>query len=222
MFTTEYTLRFPRILKVRTDKSYNEILSAEELAALTSENKPVLKLTKAHISLEDVENLFKVTRKGKKKTWNSEIVEEAEVKNDILKGYEFCVLTGTDEWPKQDVHKAILENGGAVVLTEGPNTFCLLVGNVHPKIKIFKNIKAKYDIVKLDWLSRVLENGSFFHYEPDDCVYIFDNSKVKRLFRHDRFGDSFTAPVTVSSVVKFLENVEKSVRSVIAFYIIPV
>lgn len=211
LFTTGYTLRFPRILHVRIDKPYKDVLTMAELNALTVENKPVLKLTKAHINMEDIENLVKATRTKKKKFYSEPTVEIEEVKTGILKNYEFCVSSGSEAWPKRDIQKVILENGGRITLTEGPNTLCLLAVDGDPKINFFRDIKAKYDIVKLDWLSSVLENGTFFYYEPHDCLYLSENSKIKALFTHDRFGDSYVEPVDVVSVEKVLTNVAQSV-----------
>lgn len=210
LFTTGYTLRFPRILRVRADKPYKDVFTWAQLNELTSEDKPVLKLTKAHITMDDIENLVKSTRTRKRKFYSEPNVEVEEVKTRILKNYEFCVLSGSDEWPKQEVQKAVLENGGSLTLTEGPNTFCLIAKDDDPKITIFKEIKSKHDIVKLNWLRRVLDDGSFFHYEPSDCLFMSENSKTKQLFTYDRFGDSYVEPVTVDSIKRILENVEKS------------
>lgn len=212
LFTTGYTLRFPRILHVRIDKPYKDVLTMAELNELTVENKPVLKLTKAHIHMEDIENLMKIKRTKKKKFYSEPTVGIEEVKTGILKNYEFCVSSGSETWPKREIQKAILENGGRITLTERPNTLCLLAVDGDPKIKIFTDMKAKYDIVKLDWLASVLENGTFFYYEPNDCLYLSEDSKIKAFFTHDRFGDSYVEPVTVATVEKILMNVEQSVR----------
>lgn len=209
LFTTGYTLRFPRILHIRKDKRYKEVLTLSELDTLTLQNKPVLKLTKAHITMEDIENLMKVTRTRKRKFYSEEIVEVAEVKTGILQNYEFCVLSGTEDWPKNEVQKDILENGGRLTLTEGSRTLCLLAQNDDPKTITFKNVKSKHDIVKLQWLKTVLEVGTFFHYEPTDCIYISDSSKRRHL-THDRFGDSYMEPVTILSIEKILSNVQQS------------
>lgn len=209
LFTTGYTLRFPRILHIRIDKPYKEILTLLELDTLTLENKPVLKLTKAHITMEDIDNLMKVIRTRKRKFYSEEIVEVAEIKTGILQNNEFCILSGTEDWPKNEIQKNILENGGRLTRTEGPRTLCLLAKNDDPKIITFKHVKSKHDIVKLEWLKSVLEVGTFFHYDPTDCLYISEDSK-RRLFTHDRFGDSYTELVTISSIEKILSNVQQS------------
>lgn len=210
LFTTGYTLRFPRILRVRTDKPYKDILTLSELKALTLQDKPVLKLSKSHITMEDIKNLMKTTHTRKRKFYSEMLVEVEEIETEILKNYEFCVLSGTEEWPKEEVQKTILENGGTLALTEGPNTLCLLAKDDDPKITTFNKIKSQHDIVRLCWLKRVLEDGTFFHYEPNDCLYMSDNSKIKIFFTHDRFGDSYIEHVTISSIDKVLANVERS------------
>lgn len=210
LFSTGYTLRFPRILHIRTDKPHKDILTVSELNALTLENKAVLKLTKTHVTLEDIENLIKLTRPRRKKVFSEPVVDVAEVKTGILKNYEFCVLSGTIDWPKEEVQKAILENGGNITLTESTRTLCLLAKDDDLKVAIFKDIKSKHDIVKLQWLRRVLENGEFSHYQPSDCLYMSESLKVKNMFMEDRFGDSFMDYVTISSIEPILKNVEQS------------
>lgn len=94
-------------------------MTANELNELTLSNKLVQKLSKCHITVQDIENMCLTTRKSKRKLYISTQIEDVESVNDILKGYEFCVLTGTSDWSKEAVQKRILENGGTVVLTEG-------------------------------------------------------------------------------------------------------
>lgn len=68
--------------------------------------------------MEDIEN-SQNTRKVRKRKYQAPELAIVEKKTDILKGLECFVLSGTKEWCIQGIQKAIQENGGEIVLTEG-------------------------------------------------------------------------------------------------------
>lgn len=116
-FKTEWTLRFPRIQKIRLDKLYNDCLTLTELLELINSAKYARKLTKRHLDLDDL----KITEKERKHSRRVVHVEQqpVEQKSSLLDGYEFCVLTGAEAWKKEDVEIEIRENGGTIVRNEG-------------------------------------------------------------------------------------------------------
>lgn len=105
-------------MKIRSDKLYYECLSTNELTELTYGNKPVEKLSKCHILIEDIENMQSSVR-NRKRRYQAPIISIAEQKSEFLKGFEFCILTGNKDWTLEDIQKVIQENGGEIVLTEG-------------------------------------------------------------------------------------------------------
>ncbi|KAF5275361.1 hypothetical protein FQR65_LT04189 [Abscondita terminalis] len=202
-FKTDYTLRFPRIQKIRLDKLYHECLTLTELLELTGSSKPVQKLSKRHLEISDLEVVEK-ERKVRRRYANVEMIP-VEEKADFLAGYEFCVLTGCEEWKKEDVEICIRENGGTVVLNEGPSTFCIVVGDFHPRVNTCKQFGSLCDMVKLKWLKKVLDTKVFKLFSPMDCICATKETKNRFLNEFDKYGDSYledTKPDTIEDVVE--------------------
>lgn len=204
-FKTNYTLRFPRIQKIRLDKSYYECLSLKELEELTGSLKPVQKLSKRHLELSDLEVVEK-ERKVRRRYVNVEMPEVGK-KTELLAGYEFCVLTGCDEWKKEEVETCIRENGGTIVLNEGTSTFCLLVGDDHPRINTCKQYGSQCDLVKLKWLRNILDTRKFTLFSPLDCICACKKTKNRFLSEYDKYGDSYLEDTTPEIIPNIIESV---------------
>ncbi|XP_031347171.1 DNA ligase 4 isoform X2 [Photinus pyralis] len=206
-FSTRYTLRFPRILKIREDKPIYDCLTSTELEELAG-TKVVQKLGKRHIELSDLEVVEK-ERKVRRKYVPNEI-KPVESKSEILTGYEFCVLSGYEDWRKDDVEVAIREHGGSVVLVERNATLCILAGDDHPRVNICKQQNAKCDVVKLEWLRKIVNTGKFAAYTPFDLLHTCRKTRDRFLGEYDKYGDSYTVKITVDDVPKIMESVKES------------
>ncbi|XP_026470938.1 DNA ligase 4-like [Ctenocephalides felis] len=164
-FKTNYTLRFPRVEKIRYDKPWHSNYSNVE------------KLTTRHININDIEQDVNTSSKSPRKQTRIEpapISLQLDSKkvliisnnNDFI-GKEFCVLTGTPELTKPEIEKKIIENGGAVVQNAGPKTNCVLVGKISMRVTSHINLlkvnetEDATDVVHVSWLLRCFQNGPF-------------------------------------------------------------
>ncbi|KAF2895633.1 hypothetical protein ILUMI_10543 [Ignelater luminosus] len=206
-FKTEWTLRFPRIQKIRLDKHYNDCLTLTELLELINSAKYVKKLTKRHLELDDL----KLTEKERKHSRRDVHIEQqpVEQKSSLLDEYEFCVLTGSEAWKKDDIEIEIRENGGTVVRNEGTNTLCILVGDDHPRIETCKQYDAPYDLVKVEWLRSILDAQEFKMYTPKDMLHISKKTKEQFSINYDKYGNTYTEEDTLSSIQDIIPQVEK-------------
>lgn len=189
-------------------------MTTSELRELTAGGKAVEKLGKRHLYLEDIENAQNTSRPKKLRYQAPELVT-AEEKTGILRGYEFCVLTGNSQWKKEEVQKEILENGGKIVLTESSNTFCILVGDHHPRINVIRETNAQFDVIKICWLRHVLDNGAFLEYEPSDAIHLSKCSQLRSKRFFDKYNDHYTRPATANSLQEVFEAIELSVSVLI-------
>lgn len=133
-----------------------------------------------------------------------------EEKTKILEGYEFFVLTGTAEWERDKVENVIRENGGTIVRIERDSTLCILVGSEHPRVQISKQQNANYDLVKLEWLKRVLDAGKFSMYTPFDMLHTGTKTKYYFMSRYDMYGDSYTEKATYETLQLSMQMVDYS------------
>ncbi|KAK5642584.1 hypothetical protein RI129_008751 [Pyrocoelia pectoralis] len=207
-FNTKYTLRFPRILKIRLDKPIYDCLSLSELEELAG-TKAVQKLSKRHIELSDLEVVEK-EKKIRRRYVPAEI-KPVEAKSDILSGYEFCVLSGYEDWGKDDVEISIRERGGSVVLVERSTTLCILAGDDHPRINICKQQNGQCDVVKLEWLRNIINTEEFTLYTPLHMYHICKKTRNRFLGEYDKYGDSYTKNITEEDVPNIIESVKQSV-----------
>lgn len=186
-YETPYTIRFPRIIKINDTKPHYECFSLNELLNYTKSNHPVIKLSKRHLTMTDL-----IVHKKIKKT--KQIIlpiqyENVERISSIFKGYEFCVWTGNDKYSKVDIEKLIAENGGSITQFERVETFCILIGNYTIQLDRSDIIK---DVVKLNWLFRIIDNGDFEMYDNNDLLCCTPESKLRLIAEYDQHGDSYT------------------------------
>lgn len=211
-FATDYTLRFPRILKIRDDKNYYECMTTSELKEMVGGHNVIIqKLNNRHLYMEDFENIESGLSAKKRKRYEAPQLLPVEEKSKILEGYEFCVLSGSPDWDKEDIKTAIRENGGTVVLTERRDTFCIIAERNHPRIEFLMNTNAETDIVKPAWLKDVLNRGVFYMYKLQDAVYLNRRSQCRISRLCDRYKDYYCEDATESSILDVFEEVEKLV-----------
>ncbi|XP_065166013.1 DNA ligase 4 [Atheta coriaria] len=204
-YATKYTLRFPRILCLRLDKNFDDCLTTDELTSLTEGSSVVQKLNKRHLELEDLVIPSKPSKRRKKEL-NFELLP-VDIVSDILLGYTFVVLTGIGDWTKDMVEKAVRENGGTLAIDCTPDTLCMLVGDDHIRTQTYT---GEVDIVKVDWLRHVLNEGEFMMYEPFDVVKMSEKSKRRFMQEFDHFGDSYVIPADKTSLKKVFNEYLKS------------
>lgn len=208
-YKTPYTLRFPRIQKLRLDKSIHDCMTLEEFNNLTTAaNKPVQKLYKRHFDMSDFEETEVKKQKKEKIISNAVPNVKVEEKSNLLSGLEFFVLTGTKDWPKPDVELAIKEHGGNCVQLEREQTYCILLGDDHPRATIYKGPK---DIVLLNWLKSVIDEGKLSFYRRNQILHLSEKTRMQFLAEFDKFDDSHTEETNEEELKEIIHNIDDNV-----------
>lgn len=96
-------------------------------------------------------------------------------------------------------------------LFTGKNTFCILVGEHHPRVDTCKKFDVQVDVVQLTWLDRVLKTNEFEMYGPYDVLHVCRKTKQRFIIEYDKYGDSYNQNSTVTLLQKTLEIVQNSV-----------
>ncbi|KAG5891388.1 hypothetical protein JTB14_020116 [Gonioctena quinquepunctata] len=193
-YKTSYTLRFPRILKIRDDKPVEECMSINEFLDLTKNNKAIIKLNKRSIELDEI--LKTKVRKVKKKTVIMPTIYDCEKVSDLLEGYNIFVLSGRVDLDKEKAESIIKRAGGTVSYMVKEKVDIILVGERTEKVGQLMKKFPQYDIINLSWLSRVIEDGNLLGYEQEEVYYLGWNYKNCLSDELDKFGDSFTIDTT--------------------------
>ncbi|KYB25658.1 DNA ligase 4-like protein, partial [Tribolium castaneum] len=192
-----YTLRFPRVLKIRDDKPVDECFSINELLELAGQNKPVIKLNKRHIELSEISAKARPAKKIKLEVIKSDLLTES---GDFLTGKRFYVDSGTQKWGLDDIYHAIKKAGGEISYRVEPNVDVILVSKVGKKVAELMKQPNHFDIVHVDWLHRVMEYRELVDYKPGEMFYKGTNFRRDVGSDSDRFGDSFREEATKESL----------------------
>lgn len=163
-YKTGCSLRFPRVMKIRNDKSWKDCMTYEELKQLQKQGKL---FGKKHVEEEDGildSDEPKVKRRrggGAKKIAKPTVaahlrgvnVEMVEKLDELLKDKEICVVNTERNKNKIQLESDIVSHGGTIVQHPTENTWCCVAAKSSLKVK---NMIAgkKNDVVKVDWLLR--------------------------------------------------------------------
>lgn len=206
---TPYTLRFPRILQIRSDKPVHECMDINDLLDLSQQHKPVIKLNKRHITLQEI-----LTQKPRINLKRARLImpkmEDLGERLDILKNYTIHVLNGTEEKSKDFIEDLVAHVGGKISYRLDEKVDIVIVGQLNEK---FKNVKfnpdVKYDLIHVDWLLRIIENKALLSYEPEEVLGVGFNYKNKLCDKVDVCGDGYVEDATEDSLNQCFRNVKK-------------
>ncbi|KAJ8959847.1 hypothetical protein NQ318_011580 [Aromia moschata] len=206
-FKAPYTLRFPRVLKIREDKPVDECLTINELLELTKSNKSVIKLNKRHIELDEI--LRTKTRKLRRTEIIMPTILDDRKVSDILEGYTIFVLNGTEECTKDLAESLIKKAGGTVAYRINEKVDIVLVGTNVPKVKELTGQRNKFDIIDASWLQKVICDGNLLGYDQEEVYCLGNNYKNCLSDELDMYGDSFTVETTVEKLKRTFEIISQ-------------
>ncbi|KAJ8914544.1 hypothetical protein NQ315_010008 [Exocentrus adspersus] len=204
-FKSPYTLRFPRVLQIRYDKPVDECLTINELLDLTKSNKSVIKLNKRNIDLEEI--LKAKVRKIKRRDIIMPTILDDDKVSDILEGYTILVLNGSEQCDKEKVENLVKKAGGTVSYRLNDKVDIVLVGTYNERVKEIVSQKNKFDVINVNWLQRLIEDGNILGYDEEEVYSLGCNYKSSLSDELDVYGDSFTAETTVEKLKKVFHNI---------------
>ncbi|XP_065834565.1 DNA ligase 4-like [Oscarella lobularis] len=202
-FKANFTLRFPRLERIRDDKRWYECMNLDELnrARLTAQGR----LTHRHFD-DDGEDGG--TPKNKRKVairpvrqravaaqFRPADVSSVSQVSKMFEGVEFCIVNGCPgQKTKAELEKAVVEHGASFVQAPGVNTRYVIANKMTMKVKNIISADV-YDVVKAEWLisclnakKRVILTPLHMHHKSPSTAAQFD-------IDFDEFGDSFTHDV---------------------------
>ncbi|KAK3927158.1 DNA ligase 4 [Frankliniella fusca] len=208
-YKTGYTLRFPRVEKVRYDKSWLDCCTTTEFEKLRLSNSG--KLASRHVMASDLDQAH---HKKQPRTKISHTVARdylaadltgSDQRGSLFTGKEICVLSGNDKMSKQEIEKCIYEQGGSVVQNRGPETFCIIAGKEDFRLKNVLGIGV--NVVTVDWFLRVLCEKRLVEWTPRDLRAMSPKTCENMLEKYDRFCDSFHNPTNMETLQFSLDKV---------------
>ncbi|XP_023218047.1 DNA ligase 4-like isoform X3 [Centruroides sculpturatus] len=215
-FKTGCSLRFPRVEKIRYDKSWNQCLTLSELENLRKEGGG--KLAGRYCTITTDQN-YEISPKKRKVILTSvkptvaphfqpADISDIKVKSHMFEEKEFCVINGPPSHSKHTLEKLIAEYGGNITQNPGMNTFCVIVDKVTLKAK---NIIAKkqYNVVKVTWLLKCIDQNSFIPWKPYDLLSSSYSTSERFSEDFDKYGDSYTNNITEFELKEIFQQISE-------------
>ncbi|XP_067928082.1 DNA ligase 4-like isoform X2 [Watersipora subatra] len=207
-FYTGYSLRFPRVDKIRDDKDPTDCLTLNDFSQLRTRRSG--QLTGGLVTDEMLdEPKPKKRRQPAARSVAPTIAQQFKAADtaaitkevDTFDKKEFCVVQGTKVQTKQQLEQEIVKMGGSIVQNAGDNTFCIVTDRI--TIKIRNYMKAnKYNIARVEWLCRCIESQTLQKWEPCDMIHA--SPALQKLFdlEYDRFGDEHSTNTSTEQLRK--------------------
>ncbi|KAL4716641.1 hypothetical protein ACJJTC_008276 [Scirpophaga incertulas] len=219
-FGTDYTLRFPRIVRVREDKPTADIMTLSEFDALVSSPSSVIKLSSQAINQESLsEGNEKVRRKRPTKVievpeqFRTAVSELVEVTSKALAGRKICILSDDVDCKKPELRRIVESHSGIFVSNVGSDTWCAIVGRITGREK--KIIKSEMmDIATTTWLRNLPLSEGPCNLLPIEMLSIKKETRLSLCRDYDIFGDNYTVPVNESTLKTCFEKMENDELSI--------
>jgi DNA ligase-4 len=218
-YKTGFTLRFPRVMKIRTDKSWDQCMTYVEfleLMRLTDGRLSRRKIGDRNDSQEDGPTTGTGKRKqiAPRRTWavlkHFQPVDPSavEVKGDLFANLEFCVMNGDQQQTKSALELMIHSYKGSTVQYPTINTFCVIAARETLKVQNLIS-REMYDVVHYKWLLECVQKESLVALEPRLMIYA--KPETQAVFENDidKFGDSYTHDTTVPLLREVFQHMDK-------------
>lgn len=215
-FATGFTLRFPRMKRLREDKNWDEALSIYEFAQL-----------KEKVEAEEQSKGFTVDSKRKTaKRLKKELViagndtkirtPYAGPRTELFEGLNFCVMSEMlrPKKTKAAIEQIIKSNGGNIFASANAqdDIFCIADKRTIP---VDSRIKLGNSIIKPSWVFDTIaqaerdgpERSKFFiPFEPIHMFYISDKAEDATRANVDQYGDSYARDVTPQELKRIMDD----------------
>jgi hypothetical protein len=225
-----YSLRFPRVKKIRGDKSWFQCIDTVELQKLiecseAAERKSASELMKANFQSKKKRKSANTNLEGsppEKKRGRFDVVAHLQcpdisrikVECDLFAGKELFVYNGARGYSKGEIEVLVARNGGCIVQNPGLDTDYLLAGKISIRVQNFidtaresTNPLESKDIISTDWLLRCLNDCVLTPPATYDLLFVGKATEENIRVSHDIYGDSFTNHATVESLRRSMLNV---------------
>ncbi|XP_055390093.1 DNA ligase 4 isoform X2 [Condylostylus longicornis] len=212
-FKTDFTLRFPRILSIRTDKVWLESTSIQELCNETEENERVKKIYKRNLDAKDFAPAKKIKLLLENPYKSNFIPDNVQRLSSIFENFEFCVLSGSvdGKYSIEDLKKIVVQHGGKVVENPTVRKSCICIaGKMGFRAKKISET-GQHNIIKYSWLIDNFSNRSnikFCRPKPRDIIFATEETESKQVKYFDKYGDSYTDHVDNKELKILFDDIE--------------
>lgn len=212
MYKTGVTLRFPRVEKVRYDKPWYDTLTTKELDSLVKEASG--KLATKH--LLDISDEPPLKRKALPKVEQISLpmhfrpadLSRVVKKDELFSGLEMCIMSGDEDYTKQQLEKIVVEHGGSLTQHPGGNTYCIITDTRSVRVNNYI-ATSTYNVIRPSWVISCKAKCCLVPWGPLDAIHVMEKEKKCMEELYDKFGDSYYEPTEEKTLKRVMENMKK-------------
>ncbi|XP_030510278.1 DNA ligase 4 [Cannabis sativa] len=213
VFAAPYSLRFPRIDRVRYDKPWHECLDVQSFIELVQTGNGTTHKGTDSGGVQQSKKTFTKpsTRKGKR---NLSAVPSHLVRTDIsgvkedtliFSGMMFYFANVPPTHSLESFHKVIAENGGTFSMNLNSSvTHCVAAESKGIK---YQAAKRQGDIVHYSWVLDCCSQRKLIPLQPKYYLFLSDFSKKKLQEDIDEFSDTYYWDLDLADIKQLLSNV---------------
>ncbi|XP_015162903.1 DNA ligase 4 isoform X5 [Solanum tuberosum] len=214
VFAAPYSLRFPRIDKVRYDKPWHECLDVQSFVDLVhSTNGTTQREDNYGIEQDHESKTIRSSRKREKK--NVSAVPSHFVQTDVsrIKGETsmfsdmvFYFANVPSSHTLESLHKMVVEHGGSFSMNLNKSvTHCIAAESRGIK---FQAAKLHGDVIQCSWLFVCCLQKKLLPLQPKYFLFLSDSTKKKMEAEVDEYSDSFYSDISIEEIKLLLRNIE--------------
>ncbi|XP_034199530.1 DNA ligase 4 isoform X1 [Prunus dulcis] len=216
VFSAPYSLRFPRIDRVRYDKPWHECLDVESFIELVHSSNGTTQRGTDYGALQDTKTKHKKSSRKEEKR-NLSVVPSHLVQTDVSSVKEDTLLFSNMMFyfvnvpptnSLDSLHKLVVENGGTFSMNlNNAVTHCVAADSKGIK---YQAAKRHGDIIHFSWVLDCCSQKRLLALQPKYYLFISESSKMKLQEEIDEFSDSYYWDLDLADIKQLLSNMYRS------------
>ncbi|XP_045789619.1 DNA ligase 4 isoform X2 [Trifolium pratense] len=215
VFAAPYSLRFPRIDRVRYDKAWHECLDVQSFIELVQSSNGTTQRDPEYGTNDSKPKRMKSSVRGEKK--NVSIVPSHLSQTDVsgVKGGSlmfsnmmFYFVNVPPSHSLESFHKLVAENGGTFSMNLNNSvTHCVAADNKGFK---FEAAKRRGDVIHYTWVLDCYAQKKLIPLQSKYFLFVSELTKKKLQEEIDEFSDSYYLDLDLRDIKQLLSNINRS------------
>ncbi|KAF9912484.1 DNA ligase (ATP) [Linnemannia zychae] len=211
-YASEYTVRFPRFLRVRDDKDASSCMTMSEVHRMYREFKGKLSMRAVNTNLTKTK--AKAKQAGPRKVTQAYLLQAivgdtsvVKVEADLFKGQVFWVAQGDKLQTKGELEVLIKRFGGKQSQSAQMDKTIVIAGENGPGVVGLK-MRGEKNVVLPTWVRDCIKESRLIPLNPK--YMLFTTKETESEFRQimDEYEDSYTEPLSTGALQEILSKME--------------
>ncbi|PNY05396.1 DNA ligase 4-like protein, partial [Trifolium pratense] len=205
VFAAPYSLRFPRIDRVRYDKAWHECLDVQSFIELVQSSNGTTQRDPEYGTKDSKPKRMKSSVRGEKK--NVSIVPSHLSQTDVS-GVKGDFVNVPPSHSLESFHKLVAENGGTFSMNLNNSvTHCVAADSKGFK---FEAAKRRGDVIHYTWVLDCYAQKKLIPLQSKYFLFVSELTKKKLQEEIDEFSDSYYLDLDLRDIKQLLSNINRS------------